>query len=161
MRPGHFRGVATVVLKLFNIVTPDYCMFGQKDYQQVALLKKMIRDLSVPVEMHVVPTVRMESGLAFSSRNGLLTEDELKIAPHLYETISAMKKEIEGGRRDFAALIKEGTEKLNSFGFKTDAIDIVNADTLEAPDTSAKKLVILAEAYLGKPRLIDNIEVNI
>ena len=72
-----------------------------------------------------------------------------------------MKKEIEGGRRDFAALIKEGTEKLNSFGFKTDAIDIVNADTLEAPDTSAKKLVILAEAYLGKPRLIDNIEVNI
>lgn len=161
MRPGHFRGVATVVLKLFNIVTPDYCMFGQKDYQQVALLKKMIRDLSVPVEMHVVPTVRMESGLAFSSRNGLLTEDELKIAPHLYETISSMKKEIEGGRRDFAALIKEGTEKLNSFGFKTDAIDIVNADTLEAPDTSAKKLVILAEAYLGKPRLIDNIEVNI
>ncbi|MFG0835333.1 pantoate--beta-alanine ligase [Aeromonas bivalvium] len=156
LRPGHFRGVSTVVTKLFNLVQPDVACFGQKDYQQLALIRKMVADMAMPIAIVGVPTVRAEDGLALSSRNGYLTAEERAIAPELARTMHWIAGQIAGGNRDLAALVATASARLDGAGFRTDAIDIVDADTLEAASAASQRLVILMAAFLGKARLIDN-----
>lgn len=156
LRPGHFRGVSTVVTKLFNLVQPDVACFGEKDYQQLALIRKMVADMAMPIAIVGVPTVRAEDGLALSSRNGYLTAAERALAPELARTMHWIAEQIVGGNRDLAALVATASSRLDGAGFRTDAIDIVDADTLEAASAASQRLVILMAAYLGKARLIDN-----
>ncbi len=162
MRPGHFRGVSTVVTKLFNIVQPDIACFGQKDYQQLALIRKMVMDMSMPIEIIGVPTVRAEDGLALSSRNGYLTADERKIAPMLAKVMLNLAEQLALAPNQQAALIQTASDSLNQAGFRTDAIDIVDSQTLEPLTESSEQAVILMAAWLGsRARLIDNIVVNL
>ncbi len=161
LRPGHFRGVSTVVTKLFNLVQPDVACFGQKDYQQLALIRKMVTDMAMPVEIVGVPTVRAEDGLALSSRNGYLTAAERALAPELARTMNWIAEQIEAGNHHLPSLVAQASQRLDNAGFKTDAIDIVDADTLESSTSASKRLVILMAAYLGKARLIDNSVVTL
>ncbi|WP_429167134.1 pantoate--beta-alanine ligase [Aeromonas rivipollensis] len=161
LRPGHFRGVSTVVTKLFNLVQPDVACFGQKDYQQLALIRKMVADMAMPVEIVGVPTVRAEDGLALSSRNGYLTAAERALAPELARTMNWIAEQIEAGNHHLPSLVAQASQRLDNAGFKTDAIDIVDADTLESSTAASKRLVILMAAYLGKARLIDNSVVTL
>lgn len=162
MRPGHFRGVSTVVTKLFNIVQPDVACFGQKDYQQLALIRKMVRDMAMPIEIIGVPTVRAVDGLALSSRNGYLTSEERVIAPTLAKVMAWIGEALPARTHDLPALITEASEKLNEKGFRTDAIDIVDADSLLPLSENSASAVILMAAWLGnKARLIDNLVVNL
>ncbi len=161
LRPGHFRGVSTVVTKLFNLVQPDVACFGQKDYQQLALIRKMVSDLAMPIEIIGVPTVRAESGLALSSRNGYLTAEELAQAPQLAATMRWLGEQIGQGNRDFDSLVQQTAERLDEQGFRTDAIDIVDAQSLLPVDSHSEAVVILMAAFLGKARLIDNLVVNL
>jgi pantoate--beta-alanine ligase len=152
VRPGHFRGVATVVLKLFNMVQPSVAVFGKKDYQQCRVLDNMVKQLNLPIEMVLANTVRAQDGLALSSRNGYLSEDERAEAPQLFAALSKMKNEIIAGRRDFlAALIARG--------WQPDYITVRRRDDLLEPATNDRGLVILSAALLGKTRLIDNLEL--
>ncbi|MGE6139546.1 pantoate--beta-alanine ligase [Aeromonas rivipollensis] len=161
LRPGHFRGVSTVVTKLFNLVQPDVACFGQKDYQQLALIRKMVADMAMPVEIVGVPTVRAEDGLALSSRNGYLTAAERALAPELARTMNWIAEQIETGNHHLPSLVAQASQRLDNAGFRTDAIDIVDADTLESSTAASKRLVILMAAYLGKARLIDNSVVTL
>ncbi|MCE0558687.1 MULTISPECIES: pantoate--beta-alanine ligase [unclassified Motilimonas] len=161
LRPGHFRGVSTVVTKLFNIVQPDVACFGEKDFQQLALIRKMTTDLALPIEIIGVPTVRAESGLALSSRNGYLTPEELAIAPYLHQVMQAIADKITAGERDVSGLVNEFSKQLDAKGFKTDQIDIVDADSLLPLSATSNTAVILMAAFLGKARLIDNRTVNL
>ena len=161
LRPGHFRGVSTVVTKLFNLVQPDVACFGQKDYQQLALIRKMVADMAMPVEIVGVPTVRAEDGLALSSRNGYLTAAERALAPELARTMNWIAEQIEAGNHHLPSLVAQASQRLDNAGFRTDAIDIVDADTLESSTAASKRLVILMAAYLGKARLIDNSVVTL
>ncbi len=161
LRPGHFRGVATVVTKLFNQVQPDVACFGQKDYQQLALIRKLVDDLALPIEIVGVPTVRAEDGLALSSRNGYLSAAERALAPELARAMNALGEAIAAGRRDFAELARETAARLDGLGLRTDAIDIVDADSLLPVTDGSRALVILMAAWLGKARLIDNLVVNL
>jgi len=162
IRPGHFRGVSTVVTKLFNIVQPDVACFGQKDYQQLALIRKMVRDMAMPIEIIGVPTVRADDGLALSSRNGYLTSEERVIAPTLAKVMAWIGEALPARTHDLPALITEASEKLNEKGFRTDAIDIVDADSLLPLSENSASAVILMAAWLGnKARLIDNLVVNL
>ena len=162
MRPGHFRGVSTVVTKLFNIVQPDVACFGQKDYQQLALIRKMVRDMAMPIEIIGVPTVRADDGLALSSRNGYLTSEERVIAPTLAKVMAWIGEALPARTHDLPTLITEASEKLNEKGFRTDAIDIVDADSLLPLSENSASAVILMAAWLGnKARLIDNLVVNL
>lgn len=156
LRPGHFDGVSTVVCKLFNLVQPDLACFGEKDYQQLALIRKMVTDLNMPIEIVGVPTVRAEDGLALSSRNGYLSEAERAIAPILAATMKELAVRMQSGERDFAQLIEYGRQRLDHSGFKTDGIDIVDAHNLLPITEHSQAAVILMAAYLGKARLIDN-----
>lgn len=156
LRPGHFRGVSTVVTKLFNLVQPNVACFGEKDYQQLALIRKMVADMAMPIEIVGVPTVRAEDGLALSSRNGYLTAAERAIAPELARTMNWIAEQIEAGNSHLPSLVAQASQRLDNAGFRTDAIDIVDADTLESASTESQRLVILMAAYLGKARLIDN-----
>jgi len=156
LRPGHFRGVSTVVTKLFNLVQPDIACFGQKDYQQLALIRKMVYDLALPIEIIGVPTVREPDGLAMSSRNGYLTASERAIAPALARAMARLAEQLPGALEHLPQLTAELTTKLNAQGFRTDAIDIVDADSLLPLDSNSRRAVILLAAYLGKARLIDN-----
>lgn len=160
-RPGHFRGVATIVSKLFNMVQPNSAFFGEKDYQQVQVIKAMVTDLSMNLSVHAVPTMRHEDGLAMSSRNGYLTADERQIAPLIYQTITRIRESIESGRRDFNQLINTENNVLSQAGFKPDYIEIRDAFTLQPASYEGKELVILIAAFLGKTRLIDNIQVTL
>jgi len=162
MRPGHFRGVSTVVTKLFNIVQPDVACFGQKDYQQLALIRKMVRDMTMPIEIIGVPTVRAEDGLALSSRNGYLSAEERVIAPTLAKVMGWIGEQLPARQTAIPALITEAADRLNSAGFRTDAIDIVDADTLLPLNGQSTTAVILMAAWLGnRARLIDNSVVNL
>ena len=125
-RPGHFEGVATVVTMLFNMVQPDFAVFGEKDFQQLAVIRKMVRDLMMPVDVVGAPTVREDDGLAKSSRNGFLTPDERKIAPAIYQTLQATAGKITDGRTDFEALESEAEERLRDAGLRPDYLNIVN-----------------------------------
>lgn len=156
LRPGHFDGVSTVVCKLFNLVQPDLACFGEKDYQQLALIRKMVTDLNMPVEILGVPTVRAEDGLALSSRNGYLSTAEREQAPELAATMRWLAGRIADGERNMALLASEGSIRLNSRGFTTDGIDIVDANTLLPLTGESRAAVILMAAFFGKARLIDN-----
>ena len=162
-RPGHFRGVATVVCKLFNLVQPDFACFGSKDYQQLQVIQTMVEDLSMPVEIIPVEIIREKSGLAMSSRNGYLTPEELAIAPVLSKTLQWLDAELRKSHqpRDYAALIMQASEKIDNAGMKTDYINLCHAKTLAPVTPNDKDIVILAAAYLGKARLIDNLPVNL
>ncbi len=160
-RPGHFRGVATIVCKLFNMVQPNKAYFGEKDFQQLQVIKAMVTDLSMNLSIHGVPTQREPDGLAMSSRNGYLTDQQRAIAPLLYAEICAIAKAIEDGRRDFSALITQAKEQLSKQGFKPDYIELRSADTLLQVGHEDKHIVLLAAAFLGKTRLIDNIQISI
>lgn len=155
-RPGHFEGVATVVTKLFNIVLPDIALFGEKDHQQLAVIKQLTFDLSLPIDITGVPTQRNDQGLALSSRNGYLTKNELSIAWHLNQIIKFTHQEIKEGNYDYGTLEKSAKEQLEVIGFIPDYFHICRQQDLQKPEHQDKNLVILAAAWLGKARLIDN-----
>ena len=159
-RPGHFRGVATVVCKLFNIVQPDVACFGLKDYQQVQVIQTMVEDLSMPVTIVPVETTREASGLALSSRNGYLTDEEKKIAPALSQNIQWLANKIQTDT-DFIGLAKQAANFINNAGLSTDYIHICHARTLQPASEDDTELVILAAAHCGKARLIDNLQVTL
>ena len=159
VRPGHFRGVATVVLKLFNMVGPMSAIFGKKDYQQCMVLNTMVRQFSLPIEIILADTVRAQDGLALSSRNGYLTPEERVEAPRLYQTLGWAKKEILEGKTDFLRIELESQSMLAKRGWLPDYIAIRRQSDLQHPQAGDKSLVILAAARLGKTRLIDNIEL--
>ena len=160
-RPGHFRGVTTIVNKLFNLVQPDLAVFGRKDYQQLHIIQKMVDDLSMPIELVGVETARADSGLALSSRNGYLTDQEKQVAPTLYQTLESIQASLVDGERNLNALIESAQTQLETVGFKRDYIHIVRRSDLEAASDKDTQLVILAAAYLGHARLIDNLEVDL
>jgi pantoate--beta-alanine ligase len=159
-RPGHFRGVATVVCKLFNLVQPDVACFGLKDYQQVQVIQTMVEDLSMPIKIVPVETMRETSGLALSSRNGYLTEEELKVAPALSQNIQWLAEQIQQNN-DFIGLAKKAASFIDNAGLKTDYIHICHARTLQPASEDDHELVILAAAHCGKARLIDNLQVTL
>lgn len=156
-RPGHFDGVATVVCKLFNIVQPDLAFFGEKDFQQLAIIRRMVADLNLPVQIHGVPIVRESDGLAMSSRNAYLTPEQRLIAPRLYQLLCRIRDAILAGQADFRALIDETTSQLRQAGFEPDYLAISRGSDLQEADECDRELVILVAAKLGRTRLIDNI----
>lgn len=160
-RPGHFKGVATVVTKLFNLVQPDYACFGEKDFQQLQVIKTMVRDLSIPVEVVGVPTMREVSGLAMSSRNGYLSADQKATATALFTTLNACAEQLKAGNTDYRALQQSAKQSLEQAGLKPDYFEIAQRDTLKAATLDDTQFVILAAAYLGSVRLIDNLQVVI
>lgn len=158
-RPGHFEGVATVVAKLFTSVTPDIAIFGDKDYQQLQVIKTMARDLHLPVKVIGTPIVREKDGLALSSRNAYLSLNERSAAPALYAALKEAAKAIAGGAPVEAALSR-GRTRIAAAGFKLDYLEARDAATLAPPDPSRKsKIRLLVAARLGKTRLIDNVPV--
>ncbi len=160
-RPGHFRGVATIVSKLFNMVQPNIAYFGEKDYQQVQVIKAMVTDLSMNLDIVAIATKREKDGLAMSSRNGYLTPEQRIIAPLVYQTITRIKADIESGRRDFQRLVQQQVEHLSQAGFKPDYIEIRDAYNLQPAAFEATRLVILIAAFIGKTRLIDNVVIEL
>jgi pantoate--beta-alanine ligase len=158
-RPGHFRGVATVVCKLFNQVQPDVALFGEKDYQQLAVIRRMAADLDMPVRIQGVPTVREANGLAMSSRNGYLTAEEREQAARLYAGLFEAAEALRRGERDFARIERERTAALSDQGFQPDYFAIRRQGDLALPGPDDTRLVILVAARLGRARLIDNIQV--
>jgi pantoate--beta-alanine ligase len=158
-RPGFFRGVATVVLKLFNIVQPQAAVFGLKDYQQLQVIRNMVRQLALPIEIVSGKTARAEDGLALSSRNGYLSPAERAEAPRLYRVLSELAGQLQSGSMDIAVLERLSMEKLVKNQWKVDYVAVRKQADLQSPSSSDKSLVILAAAWLGKTRLIDNIEV--
>ncbi|KII77508.1 pantoate--beta-alanine ligase [Vibrio renipiscarius] len=155
-RPGHFRGVSTIVTKLFNIVQPDVACFGEKDFQQLAVIRKMVDDLAMDIEIIGVATVREMDGLAMSSRNGLLTLDERQRAPVLARTMRWISSAMRGGRDDYASVIEDASDQLRAAGLQPDEIFIRDARTLQTITAETTQAVILMSAFLGKARLIDN-----
>ncbi|MDX6038918.1 pantoate--beta-alanine ligase [Scandinavium lactucae] len=160
-RPGHFRGVSTIVSKLFNLVQPDVACFGEKDFQQLALIRKMVADMGYDIDIIGVPTVRAKDGLALSSRNGYLTNDQRKIAPGLSKVMNAMAEKLLAGERDLDEMVALAGQDLNEKGFRADDIQIRDADTLLELSASSKRAVILMAAWLGQARLIDNKTVEL
>ena len=159
-RPGHFEGVATVVTMLFNMVQPDLAVFGEKDFQQLAVIRKMTRDLFMPVEIIGAPTVREDDGLAKSSRNGYLSAEERKIAPVVFRTLEATAEKLADGRTDFHTLEGEAEQSLSAAGLRPDYFNIVNSLTLKPASPDDHELTILVAAFLGTTRLIDNLSVT-
>lgn len=155
-RPGHFRGVSTIVSKLFNLVQPDIACFGEKDFQQLALIRKMVADMGFDIEIVGVPIMRAKDGLALSSRNGYLTAEQRKIAPGLYKVLSSIADKLQAGERDLDEIIAIAGQELNEKGFRSDDIQIRDADTLLEVSETSKRAVILVAAWLGDARLIDN-----
>ena len=161
-RPGFFRGIATVVTKLFNIVRPDFAVFGEKDFQQLAIIRKMVRDMCIPVEIIGAPIAREASGLAKSSRNGYLSREEREeIAPTLHKCLISAREAIQAGERDYDLLRRNAFATMAQAGFKPDYFNICNPDTLLPATHNEEELVILAAGHLGKARLIDNIYFKI
>ncbi|KEF30315.1 Pantoate--beta-alanine ligase [Marinobacter nitratireducens] len=159
-RPGHFEGVATVVTMLFNMVQPDLAVFGEKDFQQLAVIRKMTRDLMMPVEVIGAPTVREDDGLAKSSRNGYLSDKERQIAPAVYQTLQATARKLSDGRADFEALEQEAEASLTQAGLRPDYFNIVNSLTLKPAKPDDNDITLLVAAFLGTTRLIDNLTVS-
>jgi pantoate--beta-alanine ligase len=157
-RPGHFEGVTTVVAKLFNIVAPDIAVFGEKDFQQLTIIRHMVADMCYPIEIVAAPTVREADGLAMSSRNQYLTAAERRIAPRLYIALQGAVGRL-AASKDYAAIERAGILELEAGGLQPEYFAIRAARTLGAPQDSAQELVVLAAARLGKARLIDNLKV--
>ena len=158
-RPGHFRGVATVVLKLFNIVQPQAAVFGKKDYQQLMVIRNMTRQLALPIEIIGGATVRAEDGLALSSRNGYLSEAERAEAPRLYRELNHIRGALKQGNTDIPALENAAIAALTAAGWKTDYVAVRQQSDLGIPSDTKQALVVLAASRLGSTRLIDNIEI--
>jgi len=158
-RPGHFRGVATVVLKLLNMVQPQVAVFGKKDYQQLHIVRAMARQLNVPVEIVAGETMRAADGLALSSRNGYLTSQERAEAARLQRNLQRLAQEIRSGSRDFKTMEAEAAADLAAHGWRVDYVAVRAQETLAAATSEDTQLVVLAAAYLGKTRLIDNVEI--
>ena len=156
-RPGHFSGVATVVCKLFNIVQPNIALFGLKDFQQLTVIKTMVRDLNIPVEIIGVDTVREPGGLAMSSRNGYLTDAEKRVAPKLYHSLCVARDTILAGNQAYPDIEQEALQFLQQAGFHTDYFSVCRSSDLKKAGAEDVDLVLLAAAKLGKTRLIDNI----
>jgi pantoate--beta-alanine ligase len=160
-RPGHFTGVATVVLKLFNIVRPDISVFGKKDYQQYRVISKMVADLNLDVQIIGQETTREDSGLATSSRNQYLDPDQTDKAALIYQILGDSARQISEGERDFKAVEARAVSRLDEAGFKTDYFTVCNAETLLPASAEDRDLVILVTAELGATRLLDNIEISL
>lgn len=160
-RPGHFRGVATVVLKLFNMVRPRAALFGKKDYQQYVVLRDMVKQLALPLEIMPIDTVRAEDGLALSSRNGYLSSVERKEAPRLYQALQVARAEIAAGKRDFQRMELQAMSTLAWHGWRPDYISVRRQSDLQPPAPGDRELVVLAAAVLGRTRLIDNVEITL
>ena len=160
-RPGHFDGVTTVVARLFAIVRPDVAVFGQKDYQQQLVIRHMTEDMNLAVSIITGATVRDDDGLALSSRNSYLSDEERAVAPLLHETLEFVGNELQNGRRNYKDLESRAGERLADGGFDVDYFSIRRAQNLEVPDRDCDEIVVLAAARLGKARLIDNIVVTI
>jgi pantoate--beta-alanine ligase len=156
-RLGHFSGVATVVCKLFNIVQPNIALFGLKDFQQLTVIKTMVRDLNIPVEITGVDTVRESGGLAMSSRNGYLTDNEKRVAPKLYHSLCTARDAILAGNQTYADVEQQALQFLQQAGFQTDYFSVCRSSDLKKAAAEDVDLVLLAAAKLGKTRLIDNI----
>lgn len=155
-RPGHFDGVATVVSKLFNMVQADKAFFGEKDFQQLAVIRKMVADLCIPIDIVGVATERNDQGLALSSRNGYLSNDELAQAPRLYSALQEVANAIQQGN-DFASTLEQTQQRLNKQGFKVDYLALCREHDLKPATADDDKLVVLVAAFLGNARLIDNL----
>lgn len=160
-RPGHFRGVSTIVSKLFNLIQPDIACFGEKDFQQLALIRKMVADMSYDIEIVGVPIIRAKDGLALSSRNSYLTAEQRKIAPGLHNVMNSIAEKLIAGNRELQEIIAIAEQELNEKGFRADDIQIRDADTLLELTETSKRAVILAAAWLGQARLIDNQSVTL
>ncbi|GMQ89634.1 MAG: pantoate--beta-alanine ligase [Gammaproteobacteria bacterium] len=158
-RPGHFAGVATVVARLFNLVQPDIAVFGEKDYQQLAVIRRMVRDLCWPIEIDGVPTVREADGLAMSSRNRYLSADERQLAPVLYQTLCEVAEQARARQQPCRALERQAMKKLEQAGFSPEYVSIRHAETLQPVETGDMPARVLAAARLGKARLIDNVSL--
>ena len=160
-RPGHFTGVATIVAKLFNIVKPDISVFGKKDYQQYCVIKKMTQDLNLDVEIIGQETSRESSGLATSSRNQYLSEEQKSKAGLIYATLQDASDKILKGEKNYTLIENQALEQLQQAGFDTDYFNVCNADTLKPATSEDRKLVILVTTRLGNTRLLDNIEIDL
>ncbi|CAG0953920.1 pantoate--beta-alanine ligase [Methylophilaceae bacterium] len=160
-RPGHFSGVATVVLKLFNMVRPDVAVFGKKDFQQLFLIRELVKQLNLPIEIVAGDTRREEDGLAMSSRNGYLSDAQRLEAPRLQRALKLVVEAVQKGNQDYTAIEAQTTQFLTQLGWIVDYISIRSAETLHPAEKPDRKLVALAAARLGKTRLIDNIEFSL
>lgn len=158
-RPGHFDGVATVVCKLFNLVQPDYAIFGSKDYQQLQIIRKMAQDLCFNIEIIAAPTIRAEDGLALSSRNQYLTPAERALAPIIYQTLQQCSDKLHLCNTSIHSIEREAIEHIEQAGLQVDYLHIVHSDTLESASAADHRVTILVAAYLGQTRLIDNLSV--
>jgi pantoate--beta-alanine ligase len=153
-------GVATVVTKLLNIVQPDVAVFGEKDYQQLLIIRRAAVDLCMPVQIIGAPTTREPDGLAMSSRNRYLSAEQRAVAPAIYAALERARQAIESGSTDFAALARRGAEALSQAGFRPDYFEIRDAATLAEPDAQSRELVVLTAARIGRARLIDNVRAT-
>ena len=162
-RPTHFQGVCTVVCKLFNLVKPDIAVFGEKDFQQLTIVKKMVADLCIPTEIISVATERAEDGLALSSRNNYLSDDERQKAPQLYAALQTASHAIMNGDRNFCRLCQLASEQLSQQGFEVDYFDIRDQHTLALlkDGSNNKEIAILAAAKLGVTRILDNLRISL
>ena len=160
-RPGFFDGIVEVVARLFAMVNPNVAVFGEKDYQQLIIIKQLVKDLGLDIDIASVPTQREEDGLAYSSRNAYLNAEERSKAKHLYAALQRVKTQIESGFRDYDALENQAMGQLSLAGFKPDYVAIRDAADLGSPAYATDSIVILAAAWLGKARLIDNILLQI
>jgi pantoate--beta-alanine ligase len=158
-RPGHFEGVSTVVAKLFHIVEPDVAVFGEKDFQQLAVIRRMVAELCMPVQIVAAPTVRDADGLAMSSRNQYLTPAERALAPKIYATLQAAATRVRSGEADFASIERSGFKALEGAGFRPDYFSLRQAADLAPPSAASRELVVLTAARLSRARLIDNVQV--
>ncbi|HSW34892.1 MAG TPA: pantoate--beta-alanine ligase [Steroidobacteraceae bacterium] len=158
VRPGHFQGVATVVVKLLNLVQPDVGIFGEKDYQQLTIIRRSIEDLCLPVRIVGAPTVRADDGLALSSRNRYLNPQERAIAPQVYRALDQARRRLESGDTDVAGIEREGRAALVTAGFRPDYFEVRMAGTLAQPQGQNVDVVVLTAARLGRARLIDNVQ---
>jgi pantoate--beta-alanine ligase len=161
VRPGHFRGVATVVMKLFNMVSPHSAIFGKKDYQQCLMLANMARQFALPIEIILAETVRADDGLALSSRNIYLSPEERREAPRLYQLLRKARDEINAGARNYQRIELDVMAELAHHGWKPDYIAVRRQSDLQPPQNGEPRLVVLAAARLGRTRLIDNVEVAV
>jgi pantoate--beta-alanine ligase len=157
-RPGHFQGVATVVVKLLCLVQPDVAIFGEKDFQQLTVIRRVVEDLNVPVQIVGAPTVRADDGLALSSRNRYLSVEERATAPRLYRALDHARRRIESGDTDIAAIEGEGRKALEAAGIRPDYFEVRTADRLARPVGQDLNVVVLAAGRLGRARLIDNLQ---
>ena len=159
-RHGHFDGVTTVVTKLFNLVQPDRAYFGEKDWQQLVIIRKLVHDLNFPIDTIGVPTVRANDNLALSSRNHYLTAHERRVAPRLYQQLCSVRDLIQEGNTDYSSAEESAKAVLSAVGFRPEYVVVRDADTLDHPNDNSNELRVFGAAHLGRARLIDNVPIG-